>query len=147
VDEAGRALRLRDSKEGVSVRPFGRAALDALPARGGAGARSHVFPRRRPDAPYGGLPGAWARIAKKAGLGAEVTLHTLRHSLVRGVGTEGTRHPAPRTGPGSSPPMGNASPAAGTVPRPVAGVVPGPPRRPGSASCGHVGRQGWTRRS
>jgi integrase len=81
VDEAGRALRLRDSKEGVSVRPLGRATLDALPARLGTGAGSYVFPERRPDAPYGGLPGAWARIARRAGLGGEVTLHTLRHSF------------------------------------------------------------------
>ncbi|WP_338664110.1 tyrosine-type recombinase/integrase [Pararoseomonas sp. SCSIO 73927] len=67
--------------EGVSVRPLGRAALDALPARGEAGAKAYVFPGCRPDPPYGGLPGAWAPIARRAGLGAEVTLHTLRHSF------------------------------------------------------------------
>jgi integrase len=66
---------------GESVRPLGRAALGVLPARPGAGAGSYVFPGCRPDAPYGGLPGAWGRIAKKAGLGGEVTLHTLRHSF------------------------------------------------------------------
>ncbi|HEY8612022.1 MAG TPA: hypothetical protein VIL69_12105 [Roseomonas sp.] len=57
VDEAGGALRLRDSKEGVSVRPLGRAALDALPARPGAGTGSYVFPGRQANAPYGSLPG------------------------------------------------------------------------------------------
>ncbi|MBP0447840.1 tyrosine-type recombinase/integrase [Roseomonas sp. SSH11] len=79
VDEAGQALRLRDSKEGVSVRPLGRAACDALPARPSSG--GFVFAGRQAGTRYGGLPGAWERIARRAGLGEEVTLHTLRHSF------------------------------------------------------------------
>jgi integrase len=80
VDSAKSALRLADSKEGASIRPLGRAAIDvlaALPRKAGA---PYVCPGRAAGAHYGGLPGAWRRLAAMAGL-TGVTLHTLRHSF------------------------------------------------------------------
>ncbi|MBC9207533.1 tyrosine-type recombinase/integrase [Roseomonas aerophila] len=81
VDTAGHALRLEDSKEGASVRPVGQAVLDLL----GAAAPQesdhiYILAGRDPQKPYGGLPGAWERLAKEAGL-VGITLHTLRHSF------------------------------------------------------------------
>ncbi|QTI79028.1 integrase arm-type DNA-binding domain-containing protein [Roseomonas marmotae] len=81
VDAAGNALRLEDSKEGASVRPIGRAVLalleTAAPIEEG---QVYVVTGRDPMKPYGGLPGAWDRLAKDAGL-VGITLHTLRHSF------------------------------------------------------------------
>ena len=41
---------------------------------------SYVCPGQAGDRPYGGLPGAWRRLAKSAQLQG-ITLHTLRHSF------------------------------------------------------------------
>ncbi len=80
VDAAGGCLRLEDSKEGASVRPIGRAALavlTSLPHRDGC---PYVLPAARSDGPFGGMPGAWKRIAARAKLDG-VTAHTLRHGF------------------------------------------------------------------
>lgn len=87
VDTTGQALRLKDSKEGASVRPIGRAVLDvlaSLPRRSGV---PWVLPGRD-TGPYGGLQGTWARLIVKAGLSG-VSPHTLRHSFASVAGDMG----------------------------------------------------------
>lgn len=83
IDGDGQALRLADSKEGASVRPIGRAAmnvLDAMPSKGGA----YVLPG--PSATtYAALPAFIERVAKRARLEG-VTAHTLRHSFASVAG-------------------------------------------------------------
>lgn len=80
VDAAGHALRLEDSKEGASVRPIGQAVLDLLEKAPREAGQVYVVPGRDLRKPYGGLPGAWDRLTKEAGLEG-ITLHTLRHSF------------------------------------------------------------------
>ncbi len=86
VDLAGSALRLGDSKTGKSVRPLPHAAARIL-----AAIQRHdspfVFPAPRagqtggrPQA-FKGARGAWERIHKRAGLPADITMHTLRHGF------------------------------------------------------------------
>ena len=79
VDEAGRAFRLTDSKEGASVRPSAvqRSRCGAV---GTAAGSQWVLPGERRDLPYGGLKGVWRGLLQRAEL-AGVTLHTLRHSF------------------------------------------------------------------
>jgi integrase len=88
VDDAGGCFRLADPKEGASVRPIGRAALDLLaklPARKGC---PFVLPAARGGGPFGGMPRAWRRLAKRAGLEG-VTPHTMRHSFASMAGDLG----------------------------------------------------------
>jgi integrase len=99
VDMAGQALRLQDSKEGASVRPLGLAALGlaALGVLERASRRNgceYVCPGGSGDEnrPYGGLPGAWKRVANEAGL-TGITLHTLRHSFASTAGDMGFSEP------------------------------------------------------
>ena len=87
VDAAGQALRLEDSKEGASVRPIGRAALDVLAALPKPKGVAVVLPGRG-KAPYGGLRNAWTRLIGKAGLSG-ITPHTLRHSFASVAGDLG----------------------------------------------------------
>ncbi|MFM9276361.1 tyrosine-type recombinase/integrase, partial [Pseudarthrobacter sp. NKDBFgelt] len=62
-------------------RPVGAAALDELKrASMLCGRAAHVLPAVRRDGAFGGLPGAWKRIASRAGF-TDVTPHTLRHSF------------------------------------------------------------------
>lgn len=87
VDAAGQALRLKDSKEGASVRPAGRVVLDvldALPRREGV---AWVLPGSGTEH-YGGFRAAWRIIVGKAGLSG-VTPHTLRHSFASVAGDLG----------------------------------------------------------
>lgn len=86
VDRVSGCFRLRDTKEGASVRPVGQAAFDVINAVSGP---KYVLPgERREDAPFGGLPGAVRRIMKKAGLEG-VTAYTLRHSFASVAGDLG----------------------------------------------------------
>ncbi|PWC30342.1 tyrosine-type recombinase/integrase [Teichococcus aestuarii] len=75
IDAAGHALRLEDSKEGASVRPIGQAVLDLLEKAPRQPGQVYVAPGRDLRKPYGGLTGAWNRLAREAGLEG-VTLHT-----------------------------------------------------------------------
>lgn len=88
VDAAGGALRLEDSKEGRSVSPIGRAALDVLSGLSKRPGCPYVLPAARSDGPFGGMPGAWERIAAAAKLEG-VTPHTLRHSFASVAGDLG----------------------------------------------------------
>jgi len=79
VDEAGKCLRLADSKEGYSVRPIGQTVLDVLASLPREG--EFVLPGRDGLGNYRGLPNAWKRIAALAKLPPEATMHTLRHGF------------------------------------------------------------------
>jgi integrase len=76
LDLPGHCLRLASSKEGRSVRPIGQAAIDLL-----AGSHSEgkfVLPGRG-EGFFTGLPKAWRRIIKEAGM-EHLTPHGLRHA-------------------------------------------------------------------
>jgi len=88
VDEAGRAFRLVDSKEGASVRPIGSAAFAVLAELDRREGVQWVLPGERRDLPYGGLKGVWRNVLQRAGLSG-VTLHTLRHSFASVAGDLG----------------------------------------------------------
>jgi integrase len=80
VDLVARTARLGDTKTGASVRPLSHAACDVLrdlPRMG-----ELVFPASRgEDQPMRGFPDVWRKLAKRAGLDADITPHVLRHSL------------------------------------------------------------------
>jgi integrase len=80
VDLITRTARLEDTKTGASLRPLSHAAcdvLDVLPRLGRL-----VFPASSgTDRPMRGYNKSWLRIARRAGLPADVTPHILRHSL------------------------------------------------------------------
>lgn len=80
VDEAGRCFRLADTKEGASIRPVGRAVFDELRGRVRPAGHDYVLIGQVPGQPFIGLPKAWKRIARRAGLD-HVTPHTLRHGF------------------------------------------------------------------
>jgi integrase len=80
VDLATRTARLSDTKTGASMRPLSNAACDVLRALPRLG--EHVFPSMRgSDRPMSGFDGVWRRLGKRAGLDADITPHTLRHSF------------------------------------------------------------------
>lgn len=88
VDSDGGCFRLADSKEGASIRPIGRAALDVLENAERFTGNPHVLPGQRRNAPYRGLAGALGRLMQRAGLEG-VTAHTLRHSFASVAGDLG----------------------------------------------------------
>lgn len=89
ADDAGGCFRLTDSKEGASIRPIGRPAFDVLARVGRRQGCPWVLPAvRGDDGPFGGLPGAWERLTKRAGLEG-VTAHTMRHSYASMAGDLG----------------------------------------------------------
>jgi integrase len=81
IDPVRRSVTLGDTKTGRSVRPLARAAWDAikdLPRRANS---PYVFPAASGDGPSLSVEKLFPTIRAKAGLGADVTLHVLRHSL------------------------------------------------------------------
>ncbi len=77
---AKRTARLGDTKTGASVRPLSKHTCEVLKALPGMGDR--VFPASRGGADMLlHFKKFWPKIAKLAGLPAEVTPHVLRHSL------------------------------------------------------------------
>ena len=88
IDEPGSCLRLKDSKEGASVRPLGQPAFELLATiEKRKGCPYVLTPVRSADA-FGGMPSAWKRIAKRAKLEG-VTPHTLRRSFASVAGDLG----------------------------------------------------------
>jgi integrase len=80
VDLSTRTVRLADTKTGASLRPLSRSACDVMGALPRLGAL--VFPASvGADKPMRGFHKVWLRIAKRAGFGADVTPHVLRHSF------------------------------------------------------------------
>lgn len=80
VDEAGRCLRLADSKEGASVRPAGSPAFDVLAMVERRAGCDFVMAARSGNDHFKGLPSAWSRLQKRADL-PELTPHGLRHGF------------------------------------------------------------------
>jgi integrase len=79
VDLATRTARLAETKTGSSLRPLSHAACDLLRELPRSG--QLVFPSSiGADKPMRGFHKVWLRVAKRAGLGADVTPHVLRHS-------------------------------------------------------------------
>jgi len=79
IDIQGRCFRFANTKTGSSVRPVGAPVfevLETLPR-----ASEFVFLGRSSGDPYRGLPKAWRRIATRAGLPKEITLHVFRHTF------------------------------------------------------------------
>ena len=91
LDLARRTATLADTKTGLSVRPLSNAACDLLRAMPQTGLL--VFPATRGDGRMAGFPKFWAKIAKLGGLPADVTPHTLRHSLASLAGDLGYSEP------------------------------------------------------
>jgi integrase len=80
VDLATRTALLADTKTGASMRPLPLMAWDVL--RGLPRLGALVFPASvGADKTMRGFHKVWLRIAKRAGLSADVTPHVLRHSF------------------------------------------------------------------
>jgi integrase len=88
IDIAGSCLRLSDSKEGASVRPIGAAALEIIALAEKKKDCPFVLSGVHSNQAFGGMPGAFERIAKRANL-TSVTPHTLRHSFASVAGDLG----------------------------------------------------------
>jgi integrase len=76
-DLHGHCLRLADSKEGRSIRPLGRAAIElisSLPTEG-----KFILPGSHPDKAFSGLAKVWRRIIRQTPL-VGLTPHGLRHA-------------------------------------------------------------------
>ncbi len=80
VDRAAQCFRLSDSKEGASVRPIGRPALDVVESIERKLDCQYVLAPLRQGETFGGLSNAWAKVIERSGIGG-VTPHTLRHSF------------------------------------------------------------------
>lgn len=80
VDEQGGCFRLHETKQGASIRPIGRPAFDVLGKIAKNRSATFILVAVKGKGPFGGMPGAWRRLASRAGL-PDVTPHTLRHSF------------------------------------------------------------------
>lgn len=80
VDTENSCLRLRDSKEGASVRPVGLPVVDLLEQRGSDALAGPVFEGTIAGKPLIGFPKHWNKILGDSPL-ADITPHVLRHSF------------------------------------------------------------------
>lgn len=80
VDMERSCLRLPDSKTGAKVIPVGAPVLELLASLRPLEGNPYVLPGDKTGRYFLGLPKAWARIRKRAGLD-DVRLHDLRHSF------------------------------------------------------------------
>lgn len=89
VDEAGRCLRLDDSKEDASIRPVGKPVFDLLATVKKQKGSPYVLPGPRSDKGYyTSLDEVIKRMTKRAKI-TGVTAHTLRHSYASVAGDLG----------------------------------------------------------
>lgn len=88
VDEAGQCFRLLDSKSGPSVRPVGPEVFDVLRSALRVPGNPYVLPSPWRPGHFKGMPLAFGRIMKRAGLEG-VTPHTMRHSFASVAGDLG----------------------------------------------------------
>jgi integrase len=77
LDLRGHCLRLTESKEGRSIRPLGRAAIELISNLPNAG--KFILPGTHPDRAFSGLARAWRRVMRQTQL-AGLTPHGLRHA-------------------------------------------------------------------
>jgi integrase len=80
VDFEGSCLRLPDSKTGKKIVPLGAPVLELLASLPRIEGNPHVLPSEKENGHLIGLPKAWVKIKKNAGLD-DVRLHDLRHSF------------------------------------------------------------------
>ena len=80
VDIEGSCLRLKDSKEGASVRPVGLPVIDYLEAARSKRDGTFVFPGQGEDNAVGNFPQCWKKLFADTPLW-DVTPHVLRHSF------------------------------------------------------------------
>ncbi len=80
VDEARGCFKLRDSKEGRSIRPIGHVVFEILASIRPETAEGYVFPSAVEGKPFIGLPKIWRAVVGRSAL-ADVTPHVLRHSF------------------------------------------------------------------
>lgn len=80
VDEAKGCFRLRDTKEGASIRRVGKAAFAVLSKVRPDRSVSYVFPSTIEGKQFVGFPKGWISIFKNAAL-SDITPHVLRHSF------------------------------------------------------------------
>lgn len=80
VDIEGSCLRLKDSKEGASVRPVGLPVIDYLEAARLKRDGTYVFPGQGEDNAVGNFPQSWKKLFADTPLW-DVTPHVLRHSF------------------------------------------------------------------
>jgi integrase len=92
VDLDTQQLRLNATKEGYSLRPLGRAAVDLVRTWIRHPESDALFATGDGRTIYQGLPRVWERIVKRAKL-SDVTLHTLRHSFATTANTLGCSEP------------------------------------------------------
>jgi len=91
VDLPGGMLRLSETKEGYSLRPLGRPAVELLATKPRHSSSNAVFATES-GAPYRDLGRAWDRITKGMTLRG-VTLHGLRHSFATTANSLGFSEP------------------------------------------------------
>jgi integrase len=80
ADTEASCLRLKDSKEGESVRPVGLPVVEYLEERRKGATGTYVFPGQGEDNAFGSFPNHWKQIFEDSPL-ADVTPHVLRHSF------------------------------------------------------------------
>jgi len=80
IDFSLGCLRLEDSKTGQKIVMLGAPALQILASLSKQEGSDYVFPAMKGKGHYIGLPKAWRRIRKQAGL-EDVRIHDLRHSF------------------------------------------------------------------
>ncbi|MBS7701439.1 MULTISPECIES: site-specific integrase [unclassified Chelatococcus] len=80
ADTDGSCLRLKDSKEGVSIRPVGLPVVEFLEERRKSTTGTYVFSGQDEDNAFGSFPNHWEQIFKDSPL-SDVTPHVLRHSF------------------------------------------------------------------
>jgi integrase len=80
VDTEASCLRLKDSKEGKSIRAIGLPVVEYLEHRRKSAVGSFVFPGQGEDNAFGSLPNHWEQLFKRSPL-SDVTPHVLRHSF------------------------------------------------------------------
>jgi len=73
-------LRLKDSKEGSSIRPIGLPVVEYLERRRKEAVGDYVFPSRDGESAFGSFPNHWARIFADSPF-ADISPHVLRHSF------------------------------------------------------------------
>lgn len=92
TDLGRRVLRLSSTKEGHSLRPLGRAAMELLEGIERHPTSDAVFAVGADGKPYTGLQRAWDRISERAGF-VGFSPHTLRHSFATTANDLGCSEP------------------------------------------------------